>query len=349
MRAFFRILMSFFLIALLSRFSHTVVAEDRFTECDACGYCRNRPAPENWNDCAVCLYSGSGVINTTQATENLTLKIDQSPGSSNLNKPPAPALGKYFTQLGCINTGVDSFRDPSSAGGVLNFLLTNLIFPTVGTLAFGTIIYGGFLLATAQGEQMKILQGRRLVTSAVVGLVFTLSSVLIINTVGEDILRIPGMGGGTKLSFVGWGTATTVNGVETYPNLSVLYDGNEIGTIESLKGSQSAPETREVYLPRKINLSNNTDIQRVKIVFTNDHCLSRDIPGACCLATPPDQDCTNSSNIGDRNVANIRILFDNKECRVRKSVAVQTNTNSDGSRMWIYRVNEFYVCDALTL
>jgi len=321
------VIVSFFL--LLSRFS-IVTAVDRFAECDACGYCRNRPAPENWNDCAVCLYAQSGVTNTTQASENKTLLIDQNPASPNANKPPSPASGKYFTQLGCVNTGLASFRDPSAAGGVLNFLLMNLIFPTVGTLAFGTIIYGGFLLATAQGEHMKILQGRRLVLSAIVGLVFTFSSILIINTVGNDILRIPGMRAGTKVTFVGWGNPTTQGGVKTYPNMSLFYDGKEIGKIDSLRGTASSPESREIYLPKKIDLSSDVDILKVQLVFTNDLDIK--------TAAEPDN---------DRNVHNFRILFDDKVCAIRRLGSRGTSSNVDGDDLANNWGNEYYVCDAL--
>jgi len=192
----------FTILTTLSFFSPSVdaVTNGPMIECDSCGYCANRTAPENWGSCAECLYGHLGVTKESDPKSNKTLLINLAQGSTNFNKPPQPAAGKYFTQLGCLNTGLESFRDPSSAGGVLNFLLNNLIFPTVGTLAFGTILYGAFQLSTAQGDQMKIQQGRRLVTSSIVGLVFTLSAILIVNVVGSDILKIPGLGGRTAQS-----------------------------------------------------------------------------------------------------------------------------------------------------
>ncbi len=166
------------------------VEAQRIAECDACGYCHGRPAPEDWNRCAQCIYTG--INKDTQPTENKTLLINTNPGAANFNKPPVPEAGKYYTQLGCLNTGISTFRNASAAGGVLNFVLNNLIFPVVGTLGFAVIIYGAFLLATAQGDQFKIAQGKRLITSAIVGIIFTFSVVLIVNLIGSKILRIPG-------------------------------------------------------------------------------------------------------------------------------------------------------------
>lgn len=183
-------LLFLFILFIIPFFSP--VQAQRIAECDACGYCNGRTPPENWASCAECLYPVEYGINHNP-TSNLTLKINEDPTADNFNKPPAPAAGKYYTQLGCLNTGLSSFTNISAGGGVLNFLLNYLIFPIVGVLAFMTIIYGAFLLLTAQGDQFKIAQGKRLITSAVVGLIFTFSVVLIINLIGANILRIPGM------------------------------------------------------------------------------------------------------------------------------------------------------------
>ncbi|MDA1316672.1 MAG: hypothetical protein O3B87_01455 [bacterium] len=158
----------------------------RCIECDACGYCLGKPAPGNWEKCSACIYPGA----SSDPTYNNTLAVDPDPG---VNKPyRQPAKGKYFTQLGCIDTNLSSFQDARAAGGVLNFILSKVIFPITGILAFMSIIYGAFLLATSQDDQLQIQRGRRFIYGGIVGAIFTFSVVLIINTIGTDILKIPG-------------------------------------------------------------------------------------------------------------------------------------------------------------
>ena len=187
-----RITSIFFILVCLFIPFFSQVSAQRNAECDACGYCNGRTPPENWAACAECLYPVEYGTNHDPKA-NLTLKINEDSAAENYNKPPVPAAGKYYTQLGCLNTGLSSFTNISAGGGVLNFLLNYLIFPAVGVLAFMTIVYGAFLLATAQGDQFKIAQGKRLITSSVIGVIFTFSVVLIINMIGANILQIPGM------------------------------------------------------------------------------------------------------------------------------------------------------------
>jgi hypothetical protein len=173
------------------------LSAQRLAECDACGYCLQRQAPGNWGKCAQCLYP---LVNPADPTSNQTLEIKYP-----FNTPPTdetekfeqgrqvtPAPGKYYTQLGCINTSLSSFSDPAASGGVLNFLLNRFIFPIAGALAFIFIVYGSFLLVTAQGSSEQIARGRLILTGAIIGLIFTLSAVLLIQIIANNILKIPG-------------------------------------------------------------------------------------------------------------------------------------------------------------
>ena len=278
------------------------MALDRLAECDACGYCQGQVAPDNWASCAQCLYE-TKVASGDAATMNKTLELDLI-----TNRAIPPDKGKYYTQLGCLDTGLTSFRDdPGAAGALVNFILSTLIFPVVGTLAFATIIYAAFLLATAQGDQMKIQQGKRLLTSSIVGVVFTVSVVFIINFIAGDVLKIPGFAKGTKITFVGYGTATTEGGVKTYPDMDIDYypdpskpKHETIGTIKSLKGDVNNQETRIVYVSKKIDVTHLDDVKKVRFVFTNDLCLA----------------CQNIPS-GDRNIRNYSLLFDDKVCSLR--------------------------------
>lgn len=308
-----------------------------YAECDVCGYCQGQEAPANWNACAQCHYPGIVTDPNEPATLNKTLAIDPI-----TQRAKQPAGGRYYTQLGCLDTGLTSFRGDSGAvGATINFILSRLLFPIAGTLAFGTIIFGAFLLLTAQGEQEKILRGKKLITSSIVGVIFTFSSIFIINFIAGDVLKIPGFAKGTKVTFVGYGDPTTENGVKTYPKISVTYDGKEIGKIESLRGTASTKEIYNVSLPIKINLTSNADIQKVRFIFTNDLNL-----------TPA------SGYYNDRNVYNYKILFDDIPCTERKVMDPVNvlNPNDDVTKTVSTVMDEnlhnywdkfYYMCDSL--
>lgn len=256
-------------------FSATKVSAQRIAECDACGYCQGRTAPENWADCAQCLYPVQYAI-STDPNANETLKINEDKAAENYNKPPKPATGKYFTQIGCLGTDISSFTDANAGGGVLNFLLNNLIFPGVGVLAFGVIIYAAFLLVTAQGDRFKIEQGKRMITSAIIGLIFTFGVVLIVNIIGSDILRIPGFSRSDQVTISARASFTNESTGKVYPIMEFYLDGKLLKTYTtSDKGSYYA------VLPKNTPLTAD-----IRVRFPNDRCLS-------CQGVP---------NGGDRNI-----------------------------------------------
>lgn len=161
----------------------------RCSECDECGYCRGREAPGNWESCVKCLYPALPA--GTTANMDKTLIIDPALGENAAQI--TPALGKYYTQLGCISN-INSFTDPTAIGGVVNFTLNKLIFPIVGVLAFLSLIYGAFLMATAQSNPEQISKGKSYVVGALVGLVFVLGVIFIIGFIGSNVLKIPSFG-----------------------------------------------------------------------------------------------------------------------------------------------------------
>lgn len=246
----------------------------RFAECDACGYCRGREIPSNWETCAKCVYPHVVVapITNTSANLNSTLKIQTDPTKPNYNRPPQTLGGRIYTQLGCFGGNLLSLSDSNAGGELTNFILNNLIFPIVGTLSFGTIIWGGFTLATAQGDVYKIQQGKRLIASSLVGLIFTLSIVLIINTIGADILRIPGSGqGGDKITIKARALSCFDNsperGMTPCPNVEAqIKDGAKIITRYNL-GELSLSEKEYVFWT---GISFNENSHKLHIYFKDD-------------------------------------------------------------------------------
>src|SRR3989344_4633582 len=186
------------LVLFVLFFSPTLVsAQERLAECDECGYCRGQSVTDdwksNWDKCRDCLYGESDA----PPNANQTLLVVEPTGGltaeekKEFARPIKTVPGKYYTQLGCIDTKLSTFQDPAAAGGLLNFLLTRLIFPVAGVLGFLALLYGAFLLITAQGNSMQIQIGKSYIIGAIVGLIFVFSSILLVSLVGGDILKIP--------------------------------------------------------------------------------------------------------------------------------------------------------------
>lgn len=158
----------------------------RYAACDQCGYCPPNPPPGSWSACQKCLYPD---INPDPAAQE-SLKIDPE-----TNLVIAPATGRQFTFLGCLTTGAGSFNQAGGAGSVVQILLKT-VFSIVGGVAFLYLLYGAFVLATSQNDPEKLNYGKRLVYGAIVGLIFSLTSVLLINFLASQVLKIPGFNSG---------------------------------------------------------------------------------------------------------------------------------------------------------
>lgn len=180
-----RVLLFFLTFTLFFFVSTKLVFADtsRYAACDLCGYCPPNAAPQSWVSCQKCLYPDA-----SSDPESLdTLKIEPT---SNL--PPTPFPGHQNTFLGCIG-GSSAFTTEGSAGGVAQSLL-NIVFSLAGGVAFLYLLYGSFIIATSQAEPERLNYGKRVVSGAIIGLVFTLSSVLVVNFIASGILKIPGFG-----------------------------------------------------------------------------------------------------------------------------------------------------------
>jgi len=156
----------------------------RFAACDLCGFCPPASPPQSWLSCKKCLYPEIGDDPSTLDS----LRIDES-----TNLPPTPYPGKQYTFLGCLGGGSGGFTQEGSAGGVVQSIL-NIIFSVAGGIAFLYLIYGSFIITTSQADPERLNYGKRVVNGAIIGLVFTLGSVLLVNFIASGILKIPGFG-----------------------------------------------------------------------------------------------------------------------------------------------------------
>lgn len=163
----------------------------RFASCDLCGYCLGKSVPQNWESCRACLYPDA---NSTPEN-NSTLLIAPNPTISSALEPPTPKLGRHYTMIGCINTNIaGGFTEEGAAGNVVQRLL-NILFSISGGVAFLYLLYGSFLVLTSQSEPEKLNRGKRTIYGSVVGIIFVILAVFIVNFIGNTLLRIPGFGG----------------------------------------------------------------------------------------------------------------------------------------------------------
>ena len=103
---------------------------------------------------------------------------------------PYPTLteGKKF-KCATIDTAIGSVQtDPVKLVQQLFGILLSL----AGGIALLLIIYSGYQIMTSEGNPEKLQAARETLTSAIIGLVFLIFSLVILQIIGVDILRIPG-------------------------------------------------------------------------------------------------------------------------------------------------------------
>lgn len=185
----FLIIIIFFLFVSFSVFAQTQnqtknpQVTERFSSCDQCGFCPPNPPPQSWQNCKKCLYPEA----SDDPSSMDTLRINPE-----TNTPPTPQPGKQYTFFGCLGGG-SSFTQESGVGSVVQSLL-NVIFGISGGIAFLYLIYGAFVIATSQADPERLNYGKRAVSGAIIGLVFVLGSVFLVNFIASGILKIPNFG-----------------------------------------------------------------------------------------------------------------------------------------------------------
>jgi hypothetical protein len=101
------------------------------------------------------------------------LDSDGSEGSSGI-----------WTAIGCIST------DPEQVIA----LVVKVGLGLGGGIILISILIGAFKLSTSQGDPNKVKEAKEIITSAIIGLLFLIFSVTILQFIGVSILHIPGFG-----------------------------------------------------------------------------------------------------------------------------------------------------------
>jgi len=92
--------------------------------------------------------------------------------------------GGVWTAVGCAQTKAESI--------VKMFIKIGISIG--GGIALLSILLGAFKLTTSQGDPKQVEEAKSLISSAIIGLIFILFSVVIIQFIGVQLFRIPGFG-----------------------------------------------------------------------------------------------------------------------------------------------------------
>ncbi len=146
-------------------------------------------------NCATGLYcdamtSGSCLEGTCKAGE---LTNDELKTNEPLSLPCAKNGQSYSDAKGCtrIKTALGFVRTDSN--GFTKWLL-GFVLSIAGGIVIIIIIVAGYKLMTSQGDPEKIKNARDQLTAAIIGLLFIIFSLAILELITRDILGLPGFG-----------------------------------------------------------------------------------------------------------------------------------------------------------
>ncbi len=120
----------------------------------------------------------SGDITTTENTSYICSGSDCTRGSGE----SCDNNTGLQTAIGCIHT------DPKALIEDLLKLATGI----GGGIAFLLMIFGAFRMITSQGNPQELKEGQEIFTNAIIGLLFIIFSVLLMQIIGVNILNLPG-------------------------------------------------------------------------------------------------------------------------------------------------------------
>lgn len=114
------------------------------------------------------------------------------PKQGYIPKNALPGCASSNASGGC--TTVDTAIGPitTTPSGIAGSIMTILL-SLSGGVAILLVIAAGYQMITSQGNPEKVKEARERLTSAIVGLLFIIFSVAILQIVGIDILHIPGL------------------------------------------------------------------------------------------------------------------------------------------------------------
>lgn len=109
-------------------------------------------------------------------------------GEVEAEEDPLQAANRgIYTAVGCISA------DATAEGGMVTTLV-RIGIGLAGGVALLMILAGSFMFTTSQGDPKRANEAKELITSAVMGILFIIFSVTILQFIGVTVLHIPGFG-----------------------------------------------------------------------------------------------------------------------------------------------------------
>ena len=107
--------------------------------------------------------------------------------------PPPPACSEYSSDgKKCLS--IDSglgFALPTDAGSLVKALM-GVVLSLAGAVAIILIMISGYRMMISQGDPENIKTAREQLTAAIIGLLFIIFSLVILQVIGVNILGLPG-------------------------------------------------------------------------------------------------------------------------------------------------------------
>jgi hypothetical protein len=106
--------------------------------------------------------------------------------------PPPPPCAVEITNQGCtrINSAIGGI---STEEGAFIKRIFSVLLSISGGIALLIIVLSGYKFLTSQGNPEKVKEAQERITSAIVGLIFLIFSIVVLEVIGVDILQIPGL------------------------------------------------------------------------------------------------------------------------------------------------------------
>jgi|CXWL01.1.fsa_nt_gi hypothetical protein len=109
-----------------------------------------------------------------------------------VNSPVIAGGGCQVNGTQGINTALGCISIDAAGGGFVRSLL-GLAIGLGGGIALLLILYGVFIVTTSAGIPDKLKEGKELISSAIAGLIFIILAIFLMNLVGIQILKLPGL------------------------------------------------------------------------------------------------------------------------------------------------------------
>jgi hypothetical protein len=117
--------------------------------------------------------------------------LAQSPGGGSTPPPPAgPGGGSTPPPTVTTITIENPLKGSSTLYGFISDIINNIVLPLGGVIAVLYIMYAGFLLVTARGDEKQIGEGKAAFTNAAIGTAILLGAWVIAQVIETTINQL---------------------------------------------------------------------------------------------------------------------------------------------------------------